>query len=80
MHRASFQSPACRFVAQEPEARWTGSGERGQKKGGRKNGYHRAPSKDARAQRRTRKRSGRHESTNDNTAEQAARYWPTARW
>ena len=46
MHCASFQSPACRFVAKEPEARWTGSGERGQKKGGRKNGYHRAPSTD----------------------------------
>ena len=46
MHRASFQSPACRFIAEEPEARWAGSGERGREEGGRKNGYHRAPSTD----------------------------------
>ena len=46
MHRASFEPPAFRIIAKEPEARCTGSGERGQKKGGRKNSNHGAPSTD----------------------------------
>ena len=61
MHLAPVEQLPRAVLAEEPEARRAGSGEREQQKGGRKNGYHRAPSKDGRAQRRTRKRSGRHE-------------------